>query len=128
MCTCLFVVLTITVTWSLGDLHSQGLTNATSPSCTAITSSCNDHSLVICCSYVVVFNFKAFSGIPYSNSNSVKCSSSSCLYNLTLCLYICEYVRTFVLVTLKIKLRPAYANWCWGWWQQQSIYPSYFAV
>ena len=55
--------------------------------------------------YVVVFNFKLSMEIPYSNSSSVKCSSSSCLYNLTLCLYICEYVRTFVLGTLKIKLR-----------------------
>ena len=44
MCACLFVVLTITVTWLLGDLHFP--THATSPLCTAITSSCNDHSLV----------------------------------------------------------------------------------
>ena len=79
------VVLTITVTWLLPNPRIYQC-----------------HLPFVYC-YWLYLTSQLSMETPYSNSSSVKCSSSSCLYSLTLCLYISEYVRTFVLGTLKIK-------------------------
>ena len=101
MCTCLFVVLTITVTWLQGDTtFSQPkdlpmpppLCVLLSPTAVMITAWSYVAAMWLC------LTSKLSMETPYSNSSSVKCSYSSCLY-------IFEYVRTFVLCTLKIKLR-----------------------
>ena len=109
MCTCLFAVLTITVTWLLGDTTFSQPKDLPMPPPLCVLLSPAAVMMTAAARWLCLTS-KLSMETPYSNSSSVKCSSSSCLCNLTLCLYVCEYVRTFVLGTLKIKLRLETVN------------------
>ena len=67
-----------------------------------VTSSCNDHSLVTCCSYVVVFNLKAFN-------------------NLLAYVFMSVYARTFVLsVFIKLLYQVPFFHLMRYAWTHQS--------